>query len=251
MLTTLNGIVLRERSVGESDKFLDVLTDAEGLIEVFAKGVKKQNSKNAPVTQLYCYSKFCLNESGGRYTLNSAEPIRTFFELSQDIEKFSLAAYFSEMILYVATEERPNNEVLRLILNCLHFLCLGNRDIMLLKATFELRLMSEIGLVPNLIGCCQCLKYTASRMQFDLRGGRLFCEDCVGNRSLEEMEPLDAYLLHCLRFIALTDMKQLFGLKARKEYLGTLCRITERFCTIQLGRRFPTLEFYKSIRTER
>ncbi len=247
MLTTQNGLVLRQRSCGENDKFLDILTDGEGLIEVFARGVKKQNSKNASVSQPFCYAKFCVNETEGRTVLNSAEPIRTFFALSSDIGKFALANYFAETVLYISTREKPNNEVLRLILNCLHFLTLGTREPLLMKATFEFRLMSEIGLIPNLIGCCACLKYDAPTMQFDLRGGRLFCEDCIGPRDLSETEALDRRLLHYLRFIALTDMQRLFNLKVPKEYLEVLSGITERYCEIQLDRHFQTLDFFKSM----
>ena len=247
MLTTLKGLVLRERSLGENDKFLDILTDSDGLLEVAAKGVKKQNSKNASVSQSFCYATYCLSESKGRYILNSAEPIRTFYDISRDIEKFSLANYFADMTLYVATQEKPNNEVLRLILNSLHFLSLGNRENLLLKAIFELRLMSEIGLVPNLIGCCECLKYSAPYMHFDLKGGRLFCEECVGSRNLKDVEILDSKLLHYIRFIALTDTKMLFNLNVPKEYLSPLSNITERYAEIQLDKHFSTLDFYKSM----
>lgn len=239
--------MLRERSIGENDKFLDILTDSSGLIEVSAKGVKKQNAKNSSVSQSFCYATYCLSENRGRYILNSAEPIRTFYDISLDIERFALANYFAEMTLYVATQEQPNNEVLRLILNSLHFLSLGNRENLLLKAIFELRLMSEIGLIPNLIGCCECLKYTASQMQFDLRGGRLFCEDCFGGRDLRDVELLDGRLLHSVRFIALTDMQKLFNLNVPKEYLIPLSNITERYTEIQLGKHFSTLDFYKSM----
>ena len=247
MLTTLKGLVLRERSVGENDKYLDILTDSSGLIEVSAKGVKKQNSKNLSVSQSFCYATYCLSESKGRYILNSAEPIRTFFDISLDIEKFALANYFADVMLYVATQERSNTEVLRLILNSLHFLSLGNRDNLLLKAVFELRLLSEIGLIPNLIGCCECLKYSAPQMLFDLRGGRLYCEECFGSRDLHEVELLDERLLHYVRFIALTDMQKLFNLNVSKDYLPHLSNITERYAEIQLGKHFSTLDFYKSL----
>lgn len=247
ILTTVKGLVLRERSFGENDKFLDILTDKLGLIEVAARGVKKQNSKYSSVSQLFCYAEYCLSENGGRYSLNSAEPIRTFYDVSADIERFALASYFSEMTLFVATQERPNNEVLRLILNSLHFLSKGSRENLVLKPIFELRLLSEIGLIPNLIGCCECLKFSADHMQFDLRGGRLFCELCFGNRSLTDVEPVDMRLLHSIRYIALTDMQKLFNLSVPKEYLVPLNRITERYAEIQLDRHFPTLDFYKSI----
>lgn len=246
MLTT-KGLVLRERSLSENDKFLDILTDGAGLLEVLARGVKKQNAKNASVSHSFCYAEYCLSESGGRYILNSAEPIRTFYGVSSDIEKFALANYFAEMTLYVATQERSNSEVLRLILNSLHFLTQNNREDLLLKSIFELRLLSEIGLIPNLIGCCECLKYTAPYMQFDLRGGRLYCENCFGSRDLHDVEVLDEKLLHYVRFIALTDMQKLFNLNVPKEYLPLISQITERYAEIQLDRHFPTLDFYKSL----
>ena len=247
MLTTQKGLVLRERSLGDNDKFLDVLTESSGLIEVLAKGVKKHNAKNAAVSQPYCYADFCLSENSGRYALNSAEPIRTFFGISKDIERFALASYFSEITLYVATQEKPNNEILRLILNCLHFLCAGNREILLLKSIFEMRLTAEIGLVPNLLGCCRCLKYQAPLMQFDLRGGKLFCEECVGTRNLKNCYALDLNLLHYLRFIALTDMEKLFNFSVRQDYLHALSEITESYCEIQLGRHFSSLDFFKTL----
>ena len=246
MLTT-KGLVLRERSLGENDKFLDILTDGAGLLEVLARGVKKQNAKNASVSHSFCYAEYCLSESGGRYILNSAEPIRTFYGVSSDIEKFALANYFAEMTLYVATQERSNSEVLRLILNSLHFLTQNNREDLLLKSIFELRLLSEIGLIPNLIGCCESLKYTAPYMQFDLKGGRLYCENCFGSRDLHDVEILDENLLHYVRFIALTDMQKLFNLNVPKEYLPLISQITERYAEIQLDRHFSTLDFYKSL----
>ncbi len=247
MLTTLKGLVLRERSLGDNDKFLDILTDGSGLIEVLARGVKKPNSKNASVSQLFCYAKYCVSESGGRYTLNSAEPIRTFYSLSEELERFALASYFAEMTSFIATQETPNNEVLRLILNSLHFLSLKNRSLLALKSVFEFRLMSEIGLIPNLIGCCECLRYSAPQMQFDLRGGRLFCEMCFGTRDMTDVVPLDMRLLHYLRYIALTDMQKLFNLNIAREYLVPLTNITERYAEIQLDRRFATLDFFKSL----
>ena len=247
ILTTLKGLVLRERSLGDNDKFLDILTDSNGLIEVLARGVKKQNAKNASVSQIFCYASYCVSENSGRYTLNSAEPIRTFYNVSEELERFALASYFADMTAFVSTQEAPNNEVLRLTLNSLHFLSVKNRGLTSLKSIFEFRLLAEIGLIPNLIGCCECMRYSAPQMQFDLRGGRLFCERCFGTREFKDVEVVDMRLLHYLRYIALTDMQKLFNLNILREYLVPLSNITERYAEIQLDRHFATLDFYKSL----
>ena len=246
MLTTVKGIVLKEKSYGENDKILDILTDSMGLITVSAKGVKKANAKNSSVSQTFCYASYCLSESKGRFIINSAEPIRIFYDIRLDVEKFALASYFCELLLYTSTYEQ-SGEVLRLILNTLHFLEDKNKEPKLLKSIFELRLMSEIGLVPNLIGCCECLTYSQPQMQFDLKGGRIYCENCCGGRDLKTFEVIDETLLHAVRFIALTDMERLFSFKMSPDYLEMLGVITERYVKLQLDKRFATLDFYKTI----
>ncbi len=246
MLTTVKGLVLKERSYGENDKILDILTDSMGLITVSAKGVKKSNAKNSSVSQMFSYANYCLSESKGRYILNSAEPIRIFYDIRLDVEKFALASYFCELLLYTSTYEQ-SGEVLRLILNTLHFLEDKNKEPKLLKSIFELRLMSEIGLVPNLIGCCECLTYSEPQMQFDLKGGRIYCERCCGARDLRTFEVIDETLLHAVRYIALTDMERLFSFRLSPDYLEMLNIITERYIKFQLDKRFATLDFYKTI----
>ena len=245
MLITTKGLVLREKTLGENDKLLDILTDSLGLITVSAKGVKKANAKNAGTSQMFSYATFCVSKSKDRYIINSSEPIRLFYDLRLDVEKFALASYFAELAMYTATPEQPNEGVLRLILNCLHFLSEGKKSNELLKSIFEMRLMTEIGLVPNLIGCCECVTYSAQNMQFDLKYGKLYCENCCGARDLRNFEVLDPILLHAVRYIALTDMERLFSFKLSDEYMPLLANITERYVRIQLDKRFQTLDFYK------
>ena len=92
MLITTYGIVIRERNVGENDKFIDVLTSDLGVIELSAKGVKKITSKSFSSAQLFAYSKFCLNKKNDRYYINSAEPVRIFYDIRLDVENFALAS---------------------------------------------------------------------------------------------------------------------------------------------------------------
>lgn len=249
-MLTVKGIILREQAYKDNDKILQILTDTMGLITVTAKGVKKANAKNSGVAQMFSYATFCLNESKGRYILNSAEPIRIFYDIRLDVEKFSLASYFCEMLLFTQTANQSGSEVLRLFLNSLHFLEGDLKQPKLLKSIFEFRLLSEIGLIPNLLGCCECLTYSENLMQFDLKGGKLYCENCCGNRDLRTFEPLDETLLHAIRYIALTDMERLFNFRLSDDYLEALNNITERYVHFQIDKHFYTLDFYKTITLE-
>ena len=83
MLFTYDGIVVGRRDIGESNCFLDILTDEQGIVEATAHGVKKINSSLLGSCGLFSYSTFCLNKTKMRYTVNSAKPKRSFHEQSR------------------------------------------------------------------------------------------------------------------------------------------------------------------------
>ena len=153
LMITIEGIVLRERSVGEADKFIDILTRDRGVLEASVKGAKKINGKSGSSSQLFAYSRFCLDQRRNMLYLNSAEPLHIFYGLRDSLTKISLASYFSEVLRFCVIPEAQNNDILRLTLNCLHYLEKNERSEEFLKAVFELRLMSEIGFMPDIVAC--------------------------------------------------------------------------------------------------
>lgn len=60
MLIETDGLVIREKAVGESDRLVTVLTREEGVLRAFARRAKSlKDTKNAG-TGLLCYSRFVI-----------------------------------------------------------------------------------------------------------------------------------------------------------------------------------------------
>ena len=126
-MTITEGIVLKERIVGEQDKFIDILTKEHGLMVISVKGARKINGKSGSSAQLFAYSRFCVDKRRDRFYLNSAEPIHIFYGLRQSVSRISLAGYFAEVLRYSTAELTDSGNVLRLFLNTL------NRSLDLMK----------------------------------------------------------------------------------------------------------------------
>ena len=78
------GLILREMTLGESDRLVTVLTEDMGVIRAFARRAKNlSDSKNA-ATSLLCYSRLDLYQGRERNIINSAVPIEAFFGLRSD-----------------------------------------------------------------------------------------------------------------------------------------------------------------------
>lgn len=247
MLFTTEGIVIHERSVGENDKYIDVLTKDLGVIEASIKGVKKLTSKNSSSTQLFAYSKLCFAKRGEKYYLNSSEPIKVFYDLRLDLEKFALASYFAEIIRFSVVSEEPSEMVLRLFLNTLHFLTQGMLSLLFLKSIFELRFMTEIGLMPDLVACKNCMEYYSEKMLFFISEGYFLCDDCYNSVVNDNIVPINKAVLHTMRYIIFSEFDKLYSFKISDTAQKKLSLITERYLISHLNRNFKTLEFFKSL----
>ena len=248
-MITLNGLILQERDVGETGKSVSVLTAEKGVIDVLVRGGRK-SSKNSSPTQSFAYSKLCLEEKRNpkgqiNYYLNSSESIKLFYNIRLDAKRMALASYFAELLKYTGIESAGCEEVLRLSLNTFYFLNEGKKDMELLRSIFQFRLLCEIGLRPDLVGCHKCFSYEDDIMHFDFMANNLTCSKCYDNEETLHDMPMDKTLLYIVRFIALTDYNRLFSFKISEKYQTKLTEFTEKFLYYHLKGKFKTLEFYK------
>ena len=148
MQITTKGLIIKVRDVKDNDRLITVLTSDFGLIRAFVSGAKRTSNKNHTTTTLFCYCDFLLTKTGDTYKVKEANLISSFFKLSSDIVNLSLAQYFCELAGAFAPEDTSSNEHLRLTLNSLNFLSLNEKNIFLLKAIFELRILTISGYMP-------------------------------------------------------------------------------------------------------
>lgn len=250
-MKTIKGLILREADRGEASKSICVLTAELGVIYVYVRGGKK-SSKTSSSTQAFTYSALCLEEKKNAkgqvsYFLNSSEPVKLFYNIRLDAKRLALASYFSELIIYTGTESAGIDEVMRLALNTFYFLNEGKKDMELLRSIFEFRLLCEIGLRPDLIGCKKCFCYESDKMHFNFMSNNLECDDCCYNPDSIYDHVMDRTMLYIVRFIALTEYARLFAFTISPRYQQLLTEFTERFVRYHLKSNFPTLEFYKML----
>ena len=247
MLVTVEGIVIGKRDIGEHNCFLDILTNDFGVIEATAHGIKKLNSKNASSAGLFSYSKFCFNKTNLRYTLNSAEPVCSFYGLSSDLKRYSLAVYLADIIKYTSASEQSSRDMLRFFAVTLYKLQKENADPDIIKAAFELRAASMLGFLPDLRACRECGKYVNGQMHFSYRDNDLICEECLDESANEELLELSSDLLHTMRFVTYSDTEKIYSFTLKGKTREAFTAFSEDYLLRHLGRSFDTLEYYKKI----
>ena len=243
------GLILKETKHKESDRALTLLTD-NGLVRAYAKAAQNIKSKKFAATSLFCYSEFVLYDSHDLYLVDEASVREVFFELRSDIEKLSLAQYFSELLIAVTPETADTADILSLALNTFYLLCHSDKPNILIKSVFELRLMTLIGFMPNLVGCEHCGTFQSDRpMYFDINAAVLLCADCNEAGAKPGVMTVSPAVLNAMRHIVYSKSKIIFSFKAAPQVLTQLSALTEKYVEVHLDRSFKTLNFYNSVRT--
>lgn len=241
-----DAIVLREQPIEDFDSLLTLLTKERGVISAYARGARKRGAMRASTELLSC-SCFVLFSHRERYSVDKADMNRLFMGVRGDMEKLALASYFCELTAEAAPREEDAGEYLRLLLNTLHLLDRGKRSCEELKPIYELRLMTMAGFMPDLIGCKNCRCFEAQRMYFIPLLSELLCESCGGEHTQGHME-LPRGVLAAMRHILYSESDKLFNFTLSREGFRYLNLVTERYVMTQLDKRFPTFEFYESVR---
>lgn len=239
---TAPGLVIREQSVGESDRLITVLTARYGLVRAFSRGAKKTKSKKLAATALLAYSDFTFVKTRDAYSVEEALVKEVFFELRNDVEKTSLAQYFCELANEFCEEEFESEEILRLFLNALWLLKGDKKTPAFIKAVTELRLMTLSGYMPALVGCDTCGAYESEYMYFSPEKGKLYCKDCSPSG---DIHCLSASVVQAMRYVSLSDFEKIFSFNLNDESLTSFCKICEYYLLNKTQRKFKTLDFYR------
>lgn len=243
MATITKGLVIREQTIGESDRLVTLLTADYGLIRAFVRGAKQMKNRLASSTSLFAFSDFSLYKGREAFVVDNAMPIEVFFELRQDIEKLAVAQYFAQLAYELGYEEQPEEEMLSVLLNALHLLCNSKKDIRLIKSAVELRLISLGGYMPNILACSNCGTYESDIMYFDTLEGCIYCSNCPKAGAI--ICPKN--VITAIRFICLTEPKKIYSFALNEENLAILSSVSEKYLISRIQKRLPTLEFYKGL----
>jgi DNA repair protein RecO (recombination protein O) len=241
-----DGVVLQDHKI-EDDRALTLLTREHGVLTAFANGANRVKTRLSASTELLCYSQFVLFSNKGRHVVDAADSIRIFFGLRKDLEKLSLASYLAELAKDLAPQKQGAPQELSLLLNSLSFIEDGKRDLALLKAIFELRLLTLAGYMPDLVACRGCAEYEKDDMRFLPLGGELVCGDCATEDEKRTGAAIGPGVLAAMRHIIYAPPEKLFAFTLSPKGTARLAQVCEQYLLATHEKMPPTLAFYKSL----
>lgn len=241
---TTKGLVIKQTNYGEADRILHIFTQDLGIVSAIAKGARKFKSHQGLSSQLLYYSLFTLAPGKNMYSLRGAECIESFFSLSERIDSLALCMYFFDITSALTPEGVEEREILSLLLNTLYILSKNDRPLKLIKAVYELKLLSLAGFEAQYDTCLVCGKKIADTpTSFSASMGGLVCQTCQVPSALA----LSRGAANSIKYILSNSVDKIFSFSISPEALDELSEASEKFIIECCERTFLSLSYYKSV----
>ena len=242
-LCKTKGIVIKETNYSDNDKILTILTEKFGKISCMAKGARKTNSSLLAPSQFLVYSEFVLYKGSNFYHINSAEVINTFYNLKTDYDKLEDACFFSKILFTLTYENEENDGVLSLFLNTLYILENKEFNVKLLKAIFKLKLLTQLGLAPNIFWCRKCGQALVNKdtkefigCHFSYSTNNVSCDKCnVSSEGVLGQIKISKPCFMAIGYVILSDVKKIFSFKLEQAAQREFTNFVETYYTSQIS----------------
>ena len=107
----VEGIIIKEKSYGESSKILDIITKEYGIVGVLSKGCKKLKSNLRSASMVFTYAYFNISYKEDKLSaLIDAEIIDNLSNIKKDIDKLSYLNFISELT-YGTLKQSDNKNI--------------------------------------------------------------------------------------------------------------------------------------------
>lgn len=154
MIENATGLIVRTRPLTETSLIVQWLTAEQGRIATVAKGARRPKSAFQGKLDLFYLAELSFSRSrhSELHNLREVRVIETFSFLRKGIEGLRRACYCATLVEQTTESDTPLPGVLPLMQEYLMALAQGASNVHLLLA-FELRLLNQLGMGPNLDDC--------------------------------------------------------------------------------------------------
>ena len=223
---TAEAIVLRQTSLGETDRVVTLLTPHLGKLGAVAKGVRHPGSRMGGHLELLNLVRVSLAQGRTLDVVTDAQAFQTFAGLRGELRSISRAMYAAELVERFTIDRSPNLQVYRLLLEALTLLDAGLEAPVLLRH-FELVLLEHSGYRPELFRCVECrAELKPSGHAFSNTLGGALCPECRTGAD----GPLTQVSLEGMRVLRYLQRTPELGKSARLRTSARVAAEVERLC---------------------
>jgi DNA repair protein RecO (recombination protein O) len=225
------GFIFKKADRNESDRIFTVFTYDFGKLDIFAKAIRKINSKLRSGIDIFCFSEIEFVQ-GKKKTLIDAILINNFFEIKNSPKKFLIANKIAKILDNFIKGEEHDHEIFNLIFQTfekLNKLQVTSYKLQALYLYFLWNFLAILGYGPELSKCVDCRgNLDEKELYFSFKDGGLICKNCVKTKK-DNITRITSDVVKILRIILKNDWSTILKLKINSESQKELNAISKNY----------------------
>jgi DNA repair protein RecO (recombination protein O) len=245
---TTDAIVLSRFDLGEADRVLTLITPAGGKLKAIAKGIRRPTSRIGGSLEPFAELTVALARGRTFDVVTQVSVGHAWLHLRDDLESTATAWYLAELADR-SLEERHAAEPLYALLRRAYELLDAGMASGRVARWFEMHLLDELGVRPEVDRCVECDRVLESDARFRWVPplGGVVCDRCPGPPHDRTGLSLDA--LKVLKAYQRLDIEALAGLRLSAQVESEVETALRDFVRHVLEREARSLAFLDEVRT--
>lgn len=208
IILNTQGVVLRAIKYNDNDLILTIFTRKYGKVSALAKGAQRQKSKFLPLSQIFSYNNYVLKKQKDMFSISQGESIKSFYNISQDLESFSYSSFITKLVENNIFEGQTNNRLFELFVKTLFLLSENVEEKLYLLDIFLLKFVDFMGYKPELNRCVSCGKNYDRFIDFSVKKGGVLCHNCIKEKNLIKVDKSTISLMQYILNNDIIDSKK-------------------------------------------
>ncbi len=233
MTTKVKAIVLKAIDYKEKDKLLTLFTLEQGKLICSMRGVKAPNAKLKFAKETFCFGEFIIENTKGNNIVTQVEVIDSFFEITQNIDKFYEGCAILDVVNKLATET-PDHAFFIELIKALKCLCYENVRKYYVFNKFLLKIFKNFGYYFLSNKCTSCGYDLDEVRYFNLDIGEFVCANCKTNTCIK----VSNACFTGLRFLEQADYDRLKSLRLGGDAEIEIYNLLDKNFEWRFGKRF-------------
>lgn len=238
-------LILTNQDYRETDRLVTLFTESKGKLTAIARGVKKPASSLRAVTQPFVYAELSMHTGKNLDLITQGQLLNFFPQIRQNTDALLSVVYILELLNKTLLERYPLPRFFTFTVNFLQTLDIQGLKPILIRY-FEIALLKELGLQPQIDVCVNCRCQDRHMQFFSLSEGGGLCAQCADRYPGMKLSG-ETWAL--LRLLLLQDnYKLLLRVKPSAEGLAQLEHVLEKYLEYHLERRLAVPEAVRKLK---
>lgn len=241
------GIILRKYLLRETSYALVIFTREFGKIKGVIKGVRNPYPQFAGNYEIFTRCAFLLyrKRRSQMDLITQCDGIEPFVSIRKDIERLTYANYIIELINVVTNDRDANEGLYNILLESLRMLG-TDASAKRTARVFELKLLEDLGLSPQLTECAACASAVGEKVFFSAARGGVLCGKC--SQSAKDCLSVSQGTLKFMEKIRTSEFAKIAQVKVSREVGRETEEVLRQFLNYHIGKPLKSLAFLGQIK---